>query len=311
MTNNFKEIFFVKFPFFFPLTYIFILYFFPQFETALIFLTILLLAETHFGATWPFMINKTNMEYIKSKKTEFIYIPVFIAIISLISFFLIKNIFLLIFFAANIYHVTRQSFGICKLYCKESKEIKFQENFIYISNLVFFCIAFLRFYLQLITKEHLIYLNLIIFVFISILFIIYLYKFKFSENFLTFCTGCLIFSPACFVNNPVHVIIMGVTMHYTQYLYLTNKVYFSRLKENIDFSFNLKSFLSSRYFLIILVYSLVMSTLSIFGKFDQNILKNLLIIPIVGQMLHFYLDSQLWKFSEKHNRDNILLHLTK
>ena len=311
MIQNYKEIFFVKFPIFFPLIYIFILYSFPQFETALIFLTILLLAETHFGATWPFMVNKTNMEYIKSKKIEFIYIPVFIAIASLISFFLIKNTFLLIFFAANMYHVTRQSFGICKLYCKDTKEIKFQENFIYISNLTFFFIAILRFYLQLFTQEQLIYLKLIIFVLITILFIIYLYKFKFSENFLTFCTGCLIFSPACFVTNPVHVIIMGVTMHYTQYLYLTNKVYFSRLKENINFSFNLKSFLLSRYFLTILIYSSVMSILSIFGKFDQVILQNLLIIPIVGQMLHFYLDSQLWKFSEKHNRDNILLHLNK
>ena len=209
------------------------------------------------------------------------------------------------------YHVTRQSFGICKLYCKDTKEIKFQENFIYISNLTFFFIAILRFYLQLFTQEQLVYLNIIIFVLMTILFIIYLYKFKFSENFLTFCTGCLIFFPACFVTNPVHVIIMGVTMHYTQYLYLTNKVYFSRLKENINFSFNLKSFLLSRYFLTILIYSSIMSILSIFGKFDQVFLQNLLIIPIVGQMLHFYLDSQLWKFSEKHNRDNILLHLNK
>ena len=40
-------------------------------------------------------------------------------------------------------------------------------------------------------------------------------------------------------------------------------------------------------------------------------LKNLIIIPILGQMIHFYLDSQLWKFSEKHNRDNTLLHLKK
>ena len=44
MIKNYKEIFFVKFPIFFPLIYIFILYSFPQFETALIFLTILLLA---------------------------------------------------------------------------------------------------------------------------------------------------------------------------------------------------------------------------------------------------------------------------
>ena len=54
-----------------------------------------------------------------------------------------------------------------------------------------------------------------------------------------------------------------------------------------------------------------MSALSIFGKFEESFLKYLIIIPIIGQMLHFYLDSQLWKFSEKHNRDNILIHINK
>ena len=308
MTDKFKETFFVKFPIIFPTIYITILYFFPQYETSLIFLTILLLAEPHFAATWPFLINKTNSEYIKEKKLNFIYIPLFIALISLVSFFLIKNIFLLIFFAANIFHVTRQSFGICKLYCKNISEIKFQENFIYLINLLFFSIAFLRFYSQTITQEHLIALNLIIFFSLALLFIFYLYKFKFSDNFLTFCTGCLIFYPTCFVSNPVHVIIMGVTMHYTQYLYLTNKVYFARNTDlNIDSIF---TFLKSKYFLTIIIYALTMAILSIFGKFDQSMLKHLLIIPIIGQMLHFYLDSQLWKFSEKHNRENILKYIT-
>jgi len=308
MTDKFKETFFVKFPIVFPIIYITILYSFPQYETSLIFLTILLLAEPHFAATWPFLINKTNSEYIKEKKLNFIYIPLFIALISLVSFFLIKNIFLLIFFAANIFHVTRQSFGICKLYCKDISEIKFQENFIYLINLLFFSIAFLRFYSQTITQEHLFALNSFVFFSLALLFIFYLYKFKFSDNFLTFCTGCLIFYPACFVSNPVHVIIMGVTMHYTQYLYLTNKVYFARNTDlNIDSIF---TFFKSKYFLTIIIYAFTMSILSIFGKFDQSILKHLLIIPIIGQMLHFYLDSQLWKFSEKHNRENILKHLT-
>ena len=308
MTDKFKETFFVKFPIVFPIIYITILYSFPQYETSLIFLTILLLAEPHFAATWPFLINKTNSEYIKEKKINFIYIPLLIALISLVSFFLIKNIFLLIFFAANIFHVTRQSFGICKLYCKDISEIKFQENFIYLINLLFFSIAFLRFYSQTITQEHLFALNSFVFFSLALLFIFYLYKFKFSDNFLTFCTGCLIFYPACFVSNPVHVIIMGVTMHYTQYLYLTNKVYFARNTDlNIDSIF---TFFKSKYFLTIIIYALTMSILSIFGKFDQTILKHLLIIPIIGQMLHFYLDSQLWKFSEKHNRENILKHIT-
>ena len=47
---------------------------------------------------------------------------------------------------------------------------------------------------------------------------------------------------------------------------------------------------------------------SIFGK-NETQLQYLIIIPIIGQMLHFYLDSQLWKFSQKHNRNNTLIHL--
>ena len=63
-----KDVFFVKFPIFFPLLYGFILFSFPFLETQLIFITILLLAETHFGATWPFFINKVNYNYINEKK---------------------------------------------------------------------------------------------------------------------------------------------------------------------------------------------------------------------------------------------------
>ena len=56
---------FVKFPIIFPLIYAFILYQFPSLETELIILTILLLAETHFGATWPFLLDKANSPYLK------------------------------------------------------------------------------------------------------------------------------------------------------------------------------------------------------------------------------------------------------
>ena len=120
-------------------------------------------------------------------------------------------------------------------------------------------------------------------------------------------TGILIFYPVCFVSNPVHAIIMGVTMHYSQYLYLTNKVINRREIESQNF---VKSNLFKyKFVLTILVYSIIMSVLSIFGKNDSETLSSLIIIPITGQMLHFYLDSQLWKFSESHNRENILKYL--
>ena len=59
------QFFLVKFPIVFPLVYGFVLYTFPQFETELIIITILLLAETHFGATWPFLLDKVNYPFIK------------------------------------------------------------------------------------------------------------------------------------------------------------------------------------------------------------------------------------------------------
>ena len=300
-----KEVFFVKFPILFPLVYLTALYSFPSFETHLIFLTILILAETHFGATWPFFLDKVNAPYIKKKKIELIAIPILLTLFCIIGFFYFKNLFLLIFFAANMYHVTRQSYGIMNLYTKEPLEKTHYSNIIYAFNLLFFFIAFFRFYMPVIEEDSLLILNFIIILTMLIVFWFEFKKFGFSENFLTLITGVLIFYPVCFVANPVHAIIMGVTMHYSQYLYLTSKVINKRNNNN---DLNKKSKIFSFLFIII-IYSLIMSILSIFGKNDSEFLKTLIFIPITGQMLHFYLDSQLWKFSEQHNRENILRYL--
>tara|TARA_B100001287_G_C22554318_1_gene468355 strand:- start:234 stop:881 length:648 start_codon:yes stop_codon:yes gene_type:complete len=209
---------------------------------------------------------------------------------------------------ANIYHVTRQSYGVCKLYCKDISENKFQENFIYLFNSLFFIIAFLRFYFPLIKSQDLIFLNIIVLFLIFIVSIYYINKYKFSENFLTFLTGVIIFYPTCFVTNPVHAIIMGVTMHYTQYLYLTSYVVNNR-KKNAQIENGKKNKFFYNYLFIIIIYSIIMTIFSTFGKSDNLNLNNLIIVPIVGQMLHFYLDSQLWKFSIKHNRENVLKYI--
>ena len=305
------QFFLVKFPIIFPLVYGFILYNFPQFETELIIITILLLAETHFGATWPFLVDKVNYPFIKSNRVSLVTLPVVIIILSLLGFFLIKELFLLIFFAANMYHVTRQSFGVGKLYCNDDKEKRYQELLIYVINLIFFIVGFFRFYFPIIDETNFIYLNISVIFLLLSFFVYYIVKFGFSENFLIFVTGCLIFYPICFVENPVHAIVMGVTMHYTQYLYFTYNVCKMR---NANNQVSEKVFFSKKiynYLAIIIFYSIIMSVLSLFGKYDEAYLKNLIIIPIIGQMLHFYLDSQLWKFSEKHNRDNTLMYLKK
>ena len=292
---------FVKFPIIFPLIYGFILYQFPNLETGLTILTILLLAETHFGATWPFLLDKSNLMYIRKNRIALVTIPIIIIILSLLGFFLVNKLFLLLFFAANMFHVTRQSFGVSKLYCKDVNENKFQEISIYSIALIFFVIGFFRFYLPVIDEEKILSMNIVIGIMFSILCIYYLIKYKYSDNFLVFLTGCLIFYPMCFVNNPVHAIIMGVTMHYTQYVYLTYNICSLRQKSHAE---NNKEIISSRYnnyFLIVFLYAFIMAGFSLFGNVEDLYLQKLIIIPIIGQMLHFYLDSQLWKFSEKHN----------
>ena len=164
------DLFFIKFPIFLPIIYFIILYNFPSLENFLIIITILLLAEPHFGATWPFFINKINQEYISNNKFLLIKIPIIIFILCILSFFLIKNLFLLIFFGFNIYHVTRQSFGIAKLYSNNSIELKNIEFIIYFWNIIFFFVGLLRFYYPLITTESVNMLNIFIDVYIVVIF---------------------------------------------------------------------------------------------------------------------------------------------
>lgn len=298
-----RELFFVKFPIIFPIIYGALIYLFPNYEIYIIFLTILLLAEPHFAATWPFLLDQVNKNYIDNNKLTFVLVPVTITIACVIGYFFVKNIFLLIFFAANIYHVTRQSFGVSNLYLKNNQEKKYQEYSIYFFNLIFFILGIIRFYLDTSVNN---YLNEILYLILSlhlINFIFYIIKFSF-KNIYTLISGTIIFLPVCFVNNPIHVIIMGVTMHYSQYLFLTHKIFVNRNKMKFKF---IKKYVI--YFLIIILYAFLMSSFSMSKSFNISVLKDLLLIPIIGQMLHFYFDSQLWKFSKEHNRENVLVHI--
>jgi len=63
-----SQLLLIKFPIIFPILYGLSLFFFPYFEKEIILITILILAETHFGATWPFFINKVNCPYLNEKK---------------------------------------------------------------------------------------------------------------------------------------------------------------------------------------------------------------------------------------------------
>ena len=307
--NKNFDLIFIKFPIIFPIIYGLFLFTFPNYENILIFVALMLFAEPHFGATWPFFLNKENIEEIKNKKIRYIYIPILIVFLSIAGFFYANTFFLLIFFAVNIFHVTRQSYGICKLYKNNEEELIYQEKIIYFVNTIFFIIGILRFYLPIIDQQNILLMNIIILILLFLVFLIYFIKFKNIENFLTLITGSIIFFPICFVDKPIHGIVMGVLMHYTQYLSLTFKVYNGRNSTQLEKNnkiFNMKNL----YFLIIIFfYGFIMAIFSSYSNSVDLAFKSLIVIPLIGQFLHFYLDAFLWRFSERHNRENTLKYL--
>lgn len=297
-----KNFIFVRFPIYLPIIYFFILEYFPDYELYLIAMTILLLAEPHFGATLPIFLNKVNHPYILQKKHQLIYGVIFVCIFSIYGFFQFKNIFLLIFFFANIFHVTRQSTGILKLYNK-SKNLIEMEYILYFFGILFFFIGLMRFYTPIILDEHLLVLNLFIIFLIILILVILKIKQNKIMDLLTFFSGLVIFYPICFVDKPVHAILMGVTIHYSQYLYLTYIIDKSRNESSIQ---NLVNF---KFIFYIFLYGTIMTALTLVSKNNSMILSSLLIIPITGQMIHFYIDSFIWRFSDRHNREVSLKYL--
>ena len=131
--NKFIDFYFIKFPIIFPILYFSCLTLFPGYENFVILFTLIFLAEPHFGATWPFMINALNKNKFSNEKGLYVYLPLLIIILSTILFIYFKLLLFLIFFLANFYHVTRQSSGISKIYMEKNngKEASFHINLIY------------------------------------------------------------------------------------------------------------------------------------------------------------------------------------
>lgn len=293
----------IKFPILFPFLYILCLYHFKIDENLLVLMTLLILGESHFGATWPFLINKYNIKMILKNSLYYIQLPILIITTSSILFITKPEILFLIFYLANFYHVTRQSSGIFKLLSNSSKtNLSISINMIYLFGFLFLIIGIVRFYFDSnFIESNLLIFNLFIFALIIFVITFHLVLFKNLNSSIILCTGVVMFFPICFVDKPIHAIVMGVTMHYVQYLTMTYKVHMKRFTDKKSIYY---------FVIIILLYSGLM-TLSTHISSNMSVFQFMLILPITGQLLHFYYDSLLWKFSEKHNREVTLSFLKR
>ena len=126
---------FIKFPVFFPLIYLLFLFRFPEHEYVIAFLVMGFLGEPHFGATWTVFFDKKVRDYAVEKNLHFLYGGTVVALLTTMFFLFLQNIFYLLYFAFNVFHVTRQSVGIYNLFTKNEVEKKFQILVVYYCNM--------------------------------------------------------------------------------------------------------------------------------------------------------------------------------
>ena len=114
--NNLLDNLLIKLPFWFPLTYIFLIFNFPSITNYLFIGTLFLFAETHFGATWFFFFDKENWKWLKKNTYNIVFIPIYIISLVLIIWFINPSIIIILHYLASGWHVTKQSIGILGVY---------------------------------------------------------------------------------------------------------------------------------------------------------------------------------------------------
>jgi len=299
----------IIFPIWIPLGYFLLITNFPKFENIFFILVMIFLGETHFGSTWWMYFEKKNMEWAYQNKTYSIYYPLCILIFLITLAIVVSlelSLFLILLF--NVFHVTKQSSGIIKVYAKDTDERINSEkisNSLYFISTIIIIYGLLKFVLKIKSIEgYSLHINLfaMAYILISNFYFYFILKFKNIRSLTSYMTGILMWMPLLWVDKIYHAFAMGVGMHYVQYLAITLTIYYR--KNNIK---EMREKISDNKFLYmfigyLLIYSLIMVALTNM-EFSKNLY--LFLIPIFFQTLHFYADMFTWKFSNPYIRENV------
>jgi len=282
----------------------------PSHRTELLVGSLFLLAEPHFGATFSLIFHENWRQFKLSDEggsSEAIIVLILIPLILIGLFFLLfcikREIAVGIFFIINIFHVTRQSSGILKILSK-GKLSGLDSVFLWAGNIVCFIEIFRVIVLELENS------NVFLMVFSGLTFVYCLYQLLWcnEKNKHTkigcMITGLLMFSPIFFTKNILAVLVLGVSMHYCQYLYLTYRIVEGRGKPiHVNKKTIANSIIYCAFFII--VFSGFITYISV----ADSQIGLWIFIPMGFQLYHFITDAIIWKGSIKNNRENILLYI--
>ena len=282
---------------------------FPNHRVLIFALFVLILGETHFAATWLFFSLPENRNWFKRNQFKFILVPAFLLTIYGIYGYSNPSRAALLGSALSAIHVTRQSIGIARLYGSKRKSV--EELGIYIFSALFLGIGFLRFFVSQNFLTNKLGLNVsilnkttpLILVVLGVYLFLIFRRINSSLNLqLAVSTGVLLYFPYCFVNNSFDAVAIGVGMHWCQYLALTYAVY---VRKNQVSNNNKNSM--RKYYISLFIFSYAIITTSIITKIGSvsQWENSLLVIPLILQAYHYYLDAFIWKFSDPDIRKNI------
>tara|TARA_B100000212_G_C27339455_1_gene518458 strand:- start:349 stop:1332 length:984 start_codon:yes stop_codon:yes gene_type:complete len=302
----------ITFPAWFPFSYFFISTNFPSLTKVLFILTLFLFAETHFASTWLFFFDKDNWYWIKKNFYNVVFLPLYVVFFIFLIWIFNPSIILIFHYLASGWHVTKQSTGVLKVYGVFSKFYQYTVYFI-----SFLCLAIGLANPGIITTNlNLTQTNLILlFSFLIYSLIIYLsWNKTLPKVFLElmpFSTGMIIYIPILFFKDLATATVIGVGMHWLQYLAIMWSSYFR--KYQIFKKRKLSDFLNQGFSLrlmFIFIYAFAMTSFAFIGM-PKSIEGNtqysfFYLIPLVFQLYHFYIDGFIWKFSDPHIRKNIL-----
>ena len=313
--NSLYDYLFIICPIWIGLFYLYLIGNFPGYRELIFFFFLFALGESHFAATWLFFTKKNNLNWFLSKKISLIYVPliilslfVFVAFINLTSAIYIISV-------ASFFHICRQSIGIFRLY--GSNKNFFYEWLIYFYTLFWIVIGLFRFVIPEIFNgiispqlfENLLpllpFISFLV-IFFAILIVFYFYiSVKNISTTASLLTGLLMFAPMAFVEIPQDVTVIGVGIHWCQYLALTSKLYIHK-RQSI---YPRKTYHLTTSQLVKLMFILTYSffTASIVTEFGTVFSSKSLfiIVPLFLNGYHFYLDAFIWKFSDPFIRENI------
>ena len=301
--NKKLDYFLIYCPLWFPLIYLWVISNFPSISPFVFILSIFLFAETHFASTWLFFFDRENITWIKTNFYKIAILPIFTLFFVMFMWVFTPNIVLILHYLASGFHVTRQSIGITKISNTNNKKNSFLIYFISA-----FCLIIGLINPGILASSFSInQINIIIFLISTFYLLTTFYSIPLIKGISPIVTGISIYLPLLFFDNLAIATVVGVGMHWCQYIVLMFAINLRKNKLN-NIKLESKNFLKNR-FLFVIFYSLVMTSLTFLGMPKNSLgignYSFLYLIPLLFQLYHFYLDGFIWKFSDKHIRGSV------